>query len=293
MISRRPLRKIQAFGDRPSSIKCEAVQLQEGRDYLDRMQSAAARMQTLIDDLLTFSRVISASQPFAPVKLGEVTREVLVDLEHRIEKTQAQVTVGALPTIDADPLQMRQLLQNLIGNALKFQLPDKPSPVIKVNCAQLVTRDQIRDDAVFPKPPPTASPDDKFCVLTVQDNGIGFDEQYLDKVFAVFQRLHGRSEYEGTGVGLAVCRRITDRHGGFITAQSKPGEGGDLCRRSAPVQHVHNPKKTRIMTAPPPNPNLILMAEDDSGFSTLCWPARRWKRPALAANCVSSKTARS
>ncbi len=217
-----PLRKIQAFGDR-LKLKCEAVQLQEGRDYLDRMQNAAARMQTLINDLLTFSRVISSSQPFVPVDLGAVTREVLVDLEHRIEKTQARVEVGTLPTIHADPLQMRQLLQNLIGNALKFQAPNNV-PVVKID-AQMVTRDQISEEAVFPKPPPTARPDDKFCVLTVQDNGIGFEEQYLEKIFAVFQRLHGRSEYEGTGVGLAVCRRITDRHDGLITAQSKPGEG--------------------------------------------------------------------
>jgi light-regulated signal transduction histidine kinase (bacteriophytochrome) len=195
----------------------------EGKDYLERMQSAAARMQTLINDLLTFSRVISSSQPFATVDLSAVTQEVLVDLEHRIEKTGAQVQVGKLPTLQADATQMRQLLQNLIGNALKFQ-PKNSSPIIKVD-AQLINRDQIQDDVKLPKPPPTASPEDKFCVLTVQDNGIGFDEQYLDKVFAVFQRLHGRSEYEGTGVGLAVCRRIADRHGGLITAQSKPGEG--------------------------------------------------------------------
>jgi PAS domain S-box-containing protein len=217
-----PLRKIQAFGDR-LKLKFDAAQLPDGRDYLDRMQNASARMQTLINDLLTFSRVISSSQPFVPVDLAALTQEVLVDLEHRIEKGQARIEVGKLPTIEADPLQMRQLLQNLIGNALKFQ-PPNAVPVVKID-AQLVTRDQIREDALFPNPPPTADPDDKFCVLTVQDNGIGFEEQYLEKIFAVFQRLHGRSEYEGTGVGLAVCRRITDRHGGLITAQSKPGEG--------------------------------------------------------------------
>ena len=217
-----PLRKIQAFGDRLKT-KCEAVKLDEGKDYLERMQSAAARMQTLINDLLAFSRIIRSSQPFTQVDLAAVTQEVLVDLEHRLEHTKARVEVGKLPTMEADPLQMRQLLQNLIGNALKFQ-PPGAVPVVKVD-AQLVTRDQIREDAVFKNPPPTASPDDKFCALTVQDNGIGFEEQYLEKIFAVFQRLHGRSEYEGTGVGLAVCRRITDRHGGLITAQSKPGEG--------------------------------------------------------------------
>ena len=98
------------------------------------------------------------------------------------------------------------------------------TPVVKVE-AKVVIRDEVKDDAGMPKPPPTANADDKFCILTIKDNGIGFEEQYLEKIFAVFQRLHGRCEYEGTGVGLAVCRRITDRHGGLITAQSKPGEG--------------------------------------------------------------------
>jgi len=217
-----PLRKIQAFGDR-LKIKCEAVKLEEGRDYLERMQNAAARMQTLINDLLTFSRVIRSSQPFVPVDLDIVTREVLGDLEHRIERSKADVQVSKLPTIDADPLQMRQLLQNLIGNALKFQ-PTGAAPVVKID-AKIVKRGELREDTVFPNSPPNPGPDDKFCLLTIQDNGIGFEEQYLDKIFAVFQRLHGRSEYEGTGVGLAVCRRITDRHAGLITAQSKPGEG--------------------------------------------------------------------
>lgn len=216
-----PLRKIQAFGDR-LKVKCETVQLDEGRDYLERMQSAAARMQRLINDLLTFSRVLSSSQPFVKVDLAQITKEVLVDLEHRVEKTGAKIEVGILPTIDGDATQMRQLLQNLIGNALKFQAPGS-KPEIKID-AQMVTRDQVQEDAALPVTP-DSKPEDKFCVLTVQDNGIGFEEQYLDKVFAVFQRLHGRGEYEGTGVGLAVCRRITERHGGLITAQSKPGEG--------------------------------------------------------------------
>ena len=230
-----PLRKIQAFGDR-LKLKCESVQLDEGKDYLERMQSAAARMQTLINDLLTFSRIIRSAQPFMPVDLEAVTKEVIVDLEVRIEKSGAQVQVGRLPTIEADPTQMRQLLQNLIGNALKFQMAGA-TPMIQID-AQLVTRDQIQEDAVFPKPPPTAKPDDKFCVLTVQDNGIGFEEQYLEKIFAVFQRLHGRAEYEGTGVGLAVCRRITDRHGGLITAQSKFGEGSIFIV----ILPIHQPK---------------------------------------------------
>jgi len=209
-----PLRKIRAFGDRLRG-KVEAANLQDGRDYLARMQNAAARMQTLINDLLTFSRVISTTQPFVPVDLGAMTKEVLTDLEVRIEQTKAKVEVGTLPTIDADPLQMRQLLQNLIGNALKFQAPNA-QPFVKIE-AQIVKVPFAggADD----------SPDAEVCELTVQDNGIGFEEKYSEKIFAMFQRLHGRNEYEGTGVGLAVCRRITERHSGSIQAKSKPGEG--------------------------------------------------------------------
>ena len=223
-----PLRKIQAFGDRLKT-KCDAVNLEEGRDYLERMQSAAARMQTLINDLLTFSRVISASQPFVEVDLNAVTKGVLSDLEVRIEQKKATVEVGELPTIEADPLQMRQLLQNLIGNALKFQPPDA-QPLVKIHGRLLQS-------------PFAGTPDDdpyaEQCELSIQDNGIGFDEKYLDKIFAVFQRLHGRNEYEGTGVGLAVCRRITDRHGGTINATSKTGQGATF-NITLPVRH---PKK--------------------------------------------------
>lgn len=201
-----PLRKIQAFGDRLKATS-DAVQAPEARDYLERMQNAAMRMRTLIDDLLAFSRVIRSSEPFVPVDLKQATQEVLGDLEVRIEKTGARVEVGDLPTIEADPLQIRQLMLNLVGNALKFQ-PPGAQPVIRVNSH---TR--------------TTGSGEQLCELSVQDNGIGFDEKYLEKIFAVFQRLHGRTEYEGTGVGLAVCRRIVDRHHGTITARSKPGEG--------------------------------------------------------------------
>ncbi len=220
-----PLRKIQAFGDRLKS-KCDAVELKEGREYLERMQSAAARMQRLINDLLTFSRVISTTQPFVAVDLGAVIKEVLSDLEVRIEQTKARVEVGPLPTLEADAMQMRQLLQNLIGNALKFQPPDA-QPVVKVQ-AQILKRPFAGGAG--------EGPDDEVCELTVEDNGIGFDDKYADRIFAVFQRLHGRTEYEGTGVGLAVCRRITDRHGGTIAAKGKPGEGATFTV-TLPVRH--------------------------------------------------------
>lgn len=211
-----PLRKIQAFGDRLKT-KCDAANLQEGRDYLDRMQNAAARMQTLIYDLLTFSRVISRTEPFMPINLNTVIKDILSDLEVRIERTGGRVEVADLPTIEADGTQMRQLLQNLIGNALKFHAPGK-APIVRV------------ESRTIPCPIPNAGENKspsraEWCEISIADNGIGFDEKYLDKIFAVFQRLHGRQEYEGTGIGLAVCRRIADRHGGSITARSKPGEG--------------------------------------------------------------------
>ena len=212
-----PLRKIQTFGDRLKA-KVEGSQAADARDYLDRMQKAAARMQTLINDLLAFSRVIRSVEPFMPVNLLTVTKEVLGDLEVRIEKSGATVEVGDLATIDADPLQMRQLFLNLISNALKFQ-PAGNTPLVKVS-SRIISRDEVA--ALGPLRNGVA---EELCEITIKDNGIGFDEMYLDKIFAVFQRLHGRSEFEGTGVGLAVCRRIADRHGGTIIARSKPGQG--------------------------------------------------------------------
>jgi light-regulated signal transduction histidine kinase (bacteriophytochrome) len=208
-----PLRKIRAFGDRLKTSCGEALSAR-GQDYLERMQQAAARMQTLINDLLTFSRVTTKAQPFRPVNLAQVAREVVSDLEVRIEQTGGRVEVATLPIIDADPLQMRQLLQNLLGNALKFHRPEVP-PVVKLSSELLPT--QEAGSAGRAAPP--------MCQLHVADNGIGFDEQYLDRIFTPFQRLHGRGEYEGTGIGLAVCRKIVERHGGSITARSAPGQG--------------------------------------------------------------------
>jgi PAS domain S-box-containing protein len=208
-----PLRKIQAFGDR-LKIKCAEGLGENGRDYLERMQDAARRMQILLHDLLTLSRVTSKAQPFEPVDLWKVATDVVSDLEVRIEQSGALVEVGRLPTIDADPGQIRQLLQNLISNALKFHRRETKPEVI-VSAKILDNADSL----------PGAMPGEEICQIMVRDNGIGFNEQYLDRIFQVFQRLHSRSEYEGTGIGLAVCRKIADRHGGTISAKSAEGEG--------------------------------------------------------------------
>jgi PAS domain S-box-containing protein len=211
-----PLRKIQSFGERLKST-AESVLSPEARDYLERMQNAATRMRRLIDDLLAFSRVNSQAKPFTSVNLSQVAREVVGDLEVAIEQAGANVTVGPLPTLKADPTQMRQLLQNLLSNALKFR-QDGAAPVISVESAV---------DAAARR-----------CELKIQDNGVGFDEKYLDRLFNLFQRLHGQSKYAGTGIGLAICRKIVERHGGSITARSAPGQGATFVISLPLEQHL-------------------------------------------------------
>ena len=209
-----PLRKILAFGDRLNSRYGDTLG-EQGKDYLHRMMDASQRMRDLIDDLLTLSRVTSQGNPNVPVDLAAVAEQVLADLEVAIEKSGGRLEVGDLPTIEADPTQMRQLLQNLISNALKFQKPGEP-PFVKIK-SQLF-EDYLEDDT-------GSAHAEKMLELTVEDTGIGFDESYGDRIFKVFQRLHGRNEYAGTGLGLAVCRKIVERHNGTITAKSKPDQG--------------------------------------------------------------------
>jgi signal transduction histidine kinase len=201
-----PLRKIEAFGDRLKGQARDNLD-DQGRDYLDRILTSASRMRTLINDLLSFSRIATRAQPFARISLDKIADEVVSDLEGRVQQVNGRVDLGELPEIEADPTQVRQLLQNLIGNALKFRKPDV-NPVVSVTSV-VATREN----------------EEPVCELTVRDNGIGFEEVYLDRIFEVFQRLHGRNEYEGTGIGLAICRKIAERHHGTITARSQPGEG--------------------------------------------------------------------
>lgn len=205
-----PLRKIQAFGDRLQT-KCAEGLGEQGRDYLARLQASAGRMRSLIDALLTFSRVTTKAQPFVAVDLAATAQDVVTDLEERAQRTGGRVEIGPLPTLEADPSQMRQLLQNLVANGLKFHRPDE-SPVVRIEGRLLNNGNS--DGEINPQ-----------CEIAVRDNGIGFEEVYLDRIFELFQRLHGRQEYEGTGMGLAICRKIVERHGGAITATSAPGRG--------------------------------------------------------------------
>lgn len=209
-----PLRKIQSFGDlltknHRDQLGTTAV------DYVNRMRSAATRMRTLIDDLLSFSQVTTKGNPFARLDLNEIVADVLSDLETSIAQFSGQVDVAALPQIEADPMQMRQLFQNLIGNALKFHKPDVP-PRVTIRAERWETLSADADPL-----PPTGYG----YRIEVADNGIGFDQSYADRVFEVFQRLHSRAEYEGTGIGLAICRKIVQRHHGSIQVRSRVGEG--------------------------------------------------------------------
>lgn len=211
-----PLRKILTFGDRLKSKFADTLP-DEGKDYLNRMQSAASRMRTLIDDLLGFARVSTKTLPFSLIDLNQVISEVLVDLEVRVEQTQAKIEVAKLPSVIADPSQMRQVFQNIISNALKFHKKEE-RPLIQI----------------------TARTVGLICEIAVKDDGIGFEEKYLDRIFTIFQRLHGRHEYEGTGVGLAVVRKIIERHKGTIAAKSRPGHGAEFLIRLPMSQTEEN-----------------------------------------------------
>ena len=230
-----PLRKVRTFTEQ--LVVTEGDRLSEtGRDYLQRTNAAAARMQRLIEDLLRFSRVTTQGHPFQPVDLDEVTRQVLVDLEAQVEDTGAVVHVGALPTINADELQIRQLLQNLVSNALKFHREGVP-PEVEID----------------------ATVADGWVKLSVRDNGIGFDPRYNQRIFGVFERLHGRTEYPGTGIGLALCRKIAERHGGQIIAESQSDAGSTfivtlpLSRREEilpPITRLDESDEALAMDAP-------------------------------------------
>ena len=197
-----PLRKIIAFGDRLVG-KFGSVLNDTGKDYIDRMQKSAIRMKGLIDSLLHFSRVTTHSSPFQEIDLNEVLSEVLSDLEVQIERTKGKVEVDVLPKVEGEKFQMRQLFQNLISNALKYH-SDEIVPMIKIKYAGF---------------------DGNLEEIYIEDNGRGFDEKHLDRIFRPFERLHGHSEYGGTGMGLAICHKIVAHHKGQITAKSQPNKG--------------------------------------------------------------------
>ncbi|MDZ7640777.1 MAG: ATP-binding protein [Desulfurivibrio sp.] len=204
-----PLRKVVGFGDRLAE-KCGDRLDERGADYLARMQGAAQRMEGLINDLLQYARVTTKGEEFQPVELGEVLREVLESLEYSLQESGAVIEVGELPTVLGDRRQLHSLFQNLLSNALKYRRPEV-TPEIRVAVADADKAPQPAANGVS---------------ITVSDNGIGFEQQYVERIFRPFQRLHGRSsEYKGSGIGLAICQKIVQRHGGELTATATPGTG--------------------------------------------------------------------
>jgi signal transduction histidine kinase len=211
-----PLRKIRAFGDRLAA-KYQSILEEQGSDYVGRMQSAAARMQILIEELLSFSRVSRPGFLTESLDVNEIVNEIRDDLETQIRREDATLTVGELPSVKGERSQIKRLLQNLISNSVKFH---KDGNGTHVDVTGKVVRGadvQNEFNIQLPKL--------KYARIEVKDDGIGFDEKYLEKIFTIFQRLHGRTEYEGTGIGLAICRRIVANHGGFITARSEENRG--------------------------------------------------------------------
>ncbi|HSH56157.1 MAG TPA: PAS domain S-box protein [Candidatus Limnocylindrales bacterium] len=213
-----PLRKIAAFSNLLETDYKDVLP-KEAHRYIHGLQKSSARMRTLISDLLTYSRVTTQAQPFEVVDLNVIIKDVVEDLQVRIDDTNAEVHVDELCTLEGDPLQLRLLLQNFISNALKYSREGVP-PVI------YVTGKQTKEH----------------CTVGVQDNGIGFNEAYVDKIFTIFQRLHGRNEYEGTGIGLAICKKIVDRHNGSIKVISTEGKGSTFT--------VTLPKKQPVQVLP-------------------------------------------
>lgn len=176
---------------------------EEGETFANYVVDAAERMRELLDSLLSYSRVTSRGGQPVRTDMNDIVNEVLSDLQLAIEESQARFDISKLQHLTVDPSQIRQLLQNIVSNALKYRLPDQ-QPLIRIH-GELIGSNHYR--------------------ITIEDNGIGFDNQYAEQIFEVFKRLHGRSQYPGTGMGLAICRKIVDRHQGTIHAESTPGEG--------------------------------------------------------------------
>ncbi|RWU07499.1 PAS domain-containing protein [Pedobacter chitinilyticus] len=212
-----PLRKIRAFGDRLKTRFTEQVD-EEGKDYINRMQNAAERMQILIDDLLAFSKVARQTKAFETVDLNQLISKVLQDLDYTIESAHAKVSLTVNEKVEGIAPQLAQVFQNIISNSLKFTKPNT-QPQIEITSQTLMGSNLPVAGAVA---------NTSYCVIKITDNGIGFDESYAGKIFDLFQRLHSRTEYKGTGIGLAICKKIVENHSGFIFAKSIEGEGASF-----------------------------------------------------------------
>lgn len=218
-----PLHSIQVFLDL-LRVKYGLALNDHGLGYVDRVKSAAGRLQQLIQSLLVYSRVDCPHTAEEKLVLRELVDEILSDLGARIEELQAVIQLGELPTIYGNAFQIRQLLQNLLGNALKFHQPGVP-PVIRITGT--IIQDRRHTGSGYPG---------RLCQIEIQDQGIGIPSEQFEKIFGMFKRLHRKDEFEGTGIGLALCQRIVEQCGGSISVRSKPGEGSTFIV-TLPIQH--------------------------------------------------------
>jgi light-regulated signal transduction histidine kinase (bacteriophytochrome) len=219
-----PLRKIRMFSDR-LHLKYREILDEDGKTNIARIQKAAERMQTLITDILTFSKVAVDKPTFIDSDLNSLVGEILLEMNEELREKNAKVQVDKLPMLSVNPSLMKPLFHNLIGNALKYSRKDV-SPVIRIT-SDLTTHTNGRH--------PKEQQNSKYCRIFVEDNGIGFDQKYAEEIFGMFKRLHHNTEFEGTGIGLALCKKIVEQHKGFISARSKVNEGSTFIV-SLPVQ---------------------------------------------------------
>ncbi|HEX8040604.1 MAG TPA: response regulator [Chryseosolibacter sp.] len=224
-----PLRKIRMFSDR-LGMKYSDLMDEDGRTNISRIHKAAERMQNLITDILTFSKISVDAPSFVDCDLNALLEEVLIDLDEEMKSKKAKVIIEKLPTLAVNPSLMKPLFHNLIGNALKYSRKDT-RPIVKISSE---TSAQINGTTIQGIAP-------KYCRIFVEDNGIGFDQKYAEEIFGMFKRLHHNSEFEGTGIGLALCKKIVEQHKGYISARSKVNEGSTFIV-SLPTQQVETRK---------------------------------------------------
>jgi signal transduction histidine kinase len=219
-----PLRKIRMFSDR-LALKYNEIMDQDGRTNIERIHKAAERMQNLITDILTFSQISVDAPSFVNCDMNSLLEEVLMDLDEELKAKNGQVLIDKLPVLSVNPSLIKPLFHNLIGNALKYSKKDT-SPIVKITSETTAQLNGKANEGISPK----------FCRIFIQDNGIGFDQKYAEEIFGMFKRLHHNSEFQGTGIGLALCKKIVEQHKGYISALSKINEGSTFII-SLPLQH--------------------------------------------------------
>jgi len=209
-----PLRKIQTFSSRILSEESGHLS-EKGKNYFLRIDDAANRMQMLIADLLAYSRTTTAEQTFETVNLNHIVEDVINEFREVIAEKNATIETGPLCDVPVIPFQIRQMMHNLIGNALKFS-KDHSAPHIRIQSEKINLRRQIGENHL---------PEKEYCHIRMSDNGIGFEPQYKDRIFELFQRLNHKAKYEGTGIGLAIVKRVVENHDGIITASAELNKG--------------------------------------------------------------------